>query len=197
MSDYYEPYPRILLSRSIVVAGQLGCGARLVGRAVCARTGVRYVDVDRRIEHEEGRALHRIAYEEGPPYIAAAASRILARIVDERPWAVVVLDRAWPEPGGEASLLADLDVAHLKRDPAFLIAHVVADLRSAHGWVAPELEPEALGTSALLRLHAKRDPLLRESDIVVEAGSLHAHAVATILIEALESVAGAEPMPSA
>lgn len=196
MSDYYAPHPRLLLARSIVVAGQLGCGARLVGRGVCARTGLRFVDVDRRIEHEEGRALHRIAYEDGPEFIAAAASRLLAYLADERPWAVIVLDRAWPDPGGESDLVSDVDLVYVKRDPTYLLARLARDLRSAHGWIAPDLEPDTLRVGDLARLHERRDPLLRESDIVLEAGSQHEHAVAAILIEALESVAGAEPMPS-
>ena len=52
MDDYYSPHPRVQLDQAIAIAGQIGSGARMIGRCLSARTGLPFVDVDRQVEHD-------------------------------------------------------------------------------------------------------------------------------------------------
>ena len=192
MTDYYDPHARLSLSRPILVAGQIGSGTRLIGRTLCARTGLPFVEVDRQIEHEAGRSLARIATEDGLNRLANWSRSVLERLAIQRPWAVVVLDRAWPARESSSVLRRRFDFVSIQRDPAFLFERVEEVLHSEHHWILTGHENKLESEHDLECLHAERDPLLREAGIMLDAGAQHEHRVASILLDALEPVAGAE-----
>lgn len=192
MSDYYDPFPRMNLARPIVIAGQIGCGARLVARSLCARTGLPFVDVDRKIEHEAGASLDQIARDQSPGRIAHWARMIVERHAIQRPWSVIVLDRAWPTSEVASLLRRKVDFVHIQRTPDFLLPRMRKELRVAGAWLRSGLTEELLDVAELKPFLDQRIPLLAEAGILLDAGSQHELGVANIVQESLESVAQAD-----
>lgn len=194
MIDYYDPSPRIRLARSIVIAGQLGCGARMIGRTLSARTGLPFAEVDRLIEHEAGRSLREIAAEEGTKRIEALARTVLERRALERPFGLIVVDRAWPAAESRRLLRRRLDFVHVKRPARFLFERLTRRLGPAEGWLLGELAGNLRDESDLEPLFAQRTPLLAEAQILLDAGSRHEMRVAQLLAGSLEAVSGAQTL---
>lgn len=189
MSDYYEPYPRILLERPILIAGQIGCGARLIARTLCARTGLPFIDVDRKIEHEAGASLAQIARDQGSGRIARWARTIVERHAQQRPWSAIVLDHAWPTIEVAQLLRRNLDFVHIQRSNDFLLGRIRREIQHAGRWMS-EGFPETVVDAADLEPYLdRRRPLLSEARILLDAGSQHELAVARIVQESLDPVA--------
>ena len=191
MNDYYEPALRIALPRPIVIGGQLGCGSRLIGRSLCARTGLPFVEVDRQIEHEAGRALAQIAEEEGEERVARWARAVLERLALQRPWSVIVLDHAWPTAETTYLLRRKLDFVHVARSDAFLQSRLVKELDLSFRWLLEEPGGWSAGELDLAALAAHRAPLLTEARILLDAGDQHEHLIAGLLLDSIESLADA------
>ncbi len=191
-SDYYDPSPRITVSRPIVIGGQLGCGARLIGRALCARTGLAFADVDRLIEHEAGASLARLAGEKGIVRIGTLASETLERVVGQRPWGVIVLDQAWPTIEVTALLESQSHFIHVQRDAAFLFETLSRRAHVRDRWLMAHQGEEVLEVGDLAQLDAQRMPLLRAAHIHLDAGREHELKVAGLLVDSLSSVAEAD-----
>ena len=192
-SDYYDPFPRMSLSRPILIAGQLGSRTRLIGRSFCARTGLPFVDIDRKIEHEAGRSLIEIAGVEGPARVANWARFMLDRFARERPRSVIVLDRAWPAIDSKQQLADRVDFVHvlLPRDVLFELMR--EELYGPASWLLYK-EPEERRDPD--RWHeyfdtwlSRRTPLLDYASILLEADQLHPHDVAKLLMDSLDSIA--------
>ena len=194
MRDYYDPQPCLRLSRPIVLAGQIGAGTRLIGRALCARTGLPFVEVDRQIEHEAGRSLTRIAVEESVDRLSSLARSVFERLALQRPWSVIVFDHAWPTPEASAFLGKRVDFVHVERPTDFLFERLEKELAGDNRWLLEGQLEKVQSEADHARLLEQREPLLRGARIMLDAGHQHELAIASILLEALEPVAGAQPL---
>lgn len=186
MSDYYEPHPRVRFERPIVLAGQIGCGAAAVAWQVAAQTGIRFVSVDRLIEHDAGRELARLAVEEGMARLIARTDAVLERVATEAPFGLIVVDRAWPSMAVQETLRRKTLFLHLQRPYDHLARHFDEELRRAGDWILRDPLPSTGATAGLREICAHREALLREAEIVVEGGELHAQPLAQLLLESLE-----------
>lgn len=192
MSDYYEPHPRFVLEKPVVLAGQLGCGVAAIARHVSGRTGVRFEEIDRLIEHEAGSSLARLAVEEGRDRIEARSAELIRRIVTRRPFGLIVLGSAWPGEAVSQILSRETHFIHVERPLAFLRKRLPQQIERDGDWITGGLfdwtQPEADHEP----LFERRRPLLSAAHGVLDAGDQHASAVAGILLDSLERVSAAE-----
>lgn len=189
MSDYYEPHPRLLLERPFVLGGAIGCGTRLIGRILCARTGLPFVEVDRQIEHEAGCELARIAEFEGAAGVSERAAAVLERVATRSPFAVVALDHAWPHARVVGLLARDLDLVRIERPADYLLERTEREILQAGRWVLGGVPLVIRNASDLAFLSAQRESLLGAARRRIDAGADHEHRVAERLLEGLESAA--------
>lgn len=194
MSGYYDPYPRFILTRPMVIAGQIGCGARRVGRALTARTGLPFAEIDRLIEHEAGCSLAQIAASEGPARVARWSLAVMERLATQRPYSLIVLDSAWPPTSSIKPLLRKLDFVHLQRDSAFLLERFDKERRRTGEWILDGLSTNEASADLLAPLRDRRLPLLREAQILLDAGKQNEIHTAELLLDSLEATVGAIPV---
>lgn len=192
MSDYYDPHPRIRLEKPIVLAGQIGCAAPAVGRNIAAQTGISFTEIDRLIEHEAGRSLARIAVEDSIDRLAAWADSTLFRIAGETPFGLIILDRAWPSMATRDTLRRRTHFVYLQRSIDFLRQAFAEELQRTGDWILRGRPGSAGDEIGLPELHARREPILCDAEIVLEAGDLHAHRIASMLLESLEQIVDVE-----
>jgi len=194
MSDYYDPHARLRLGKAVVLGGQIGCGAAAIGRSVSARLGLAFSEVDRLIEHDAGMSLAKLAFEDGPERIGLRAESVLARLVQRPPHGIVVLDRAWPPPTAREILTRQAIFVQIHRPEDYLARRWAAELERAGDWVlgGSSLRLPIQDVRDLQPFFAQREPLLRESQIVLAAGDQHANRVADLLLESFEQISGAE-----
>lgn len=188
---YYDPYPRFALERPVLIAGQLGCGAPSMGRMVSARTGLAFCEIDRLIEHESGCSLAKLVNEQGGARIERLAETILDRVSRQTPFGLIVLDGAWLPLTARSLLRRRLDFIHVQRDESHLRARWGEDACGGRGWLQDAVraaEQQQLGSGFEAALRA-REPLLAEASILLDAQDQHAHRMAEVLMEALESLA--------
>jgi len=191
--DYYEPHACLALMRPVVLGGQVGCGARLIGRSLSARTGLPFVEVDRQVEHEAGVSLAKLAAEQGVGQVAARARSVLEAVAIRRPWSIVVLDRAWPTSEVRPLFRRRLDFVHVRRPAGYLRGRMRQELwRSAGGNGCAVLSVEGRSEEEVDACSTARDSLLNEAKVLVEAGEQHEHRVGEILLGALETITHAE-----
>ena len=187
-SDYYEPHARRKLARPLVIGGDLGCGARLIGRTVCARTGLPFVEVDRQIEHEAGESLDALAARIGPKRIAERARMALERVAIQRPCSVVALEWVWPGAEVEHLFRRKLHLVHIRRPADFLLERIEKEVHRAGPWLLGD-HPFVFRTEAdLAPLREARARLLCKASILLEAGDQHAHLVSKLIIDSLDSI---------
>lgn len=191
MSDYYDPHPRLRLSRPVVLAGDVGCGAAAVAWQIAAQTGIGFVSIDRLIEHEAGCALARLAVEEGMARLVARTDAVLERVADETPFGLVVIDRAWPSLAVRDTLRRRTLFARLERPYEHLVRNFDEELRRAGDWILRDLTPSNGEPIGLRDVCAHRAMLLREAELVFEGGDLHVHRIAQQLLESLEQLVDA------
>lgn len=188
MSDYYDPHPRLRLSRPVVLAGDFGCGSAAVAWQIAAQTGIGFRSIDRLIEHDAGCALARLAVEEGTARLVARTDALLERVVDETPFGIVVIDRTWPSLAVRDVLRRRTLFARLDRPYAHLARHFDEELRRAGDWILRDLSSASGEPVGLREVRAHRAMLLREAELVFEAGDLHVHRIAEQLLEAFEQL---------
>lgn len=186
MNDYYDPHPRIRFERPIVLAGPIGCGAGAVAWQIAAQTGIRFVSIDRLIEHDAGRELARLAVEEGMGRLIARTDAMLERVANETPFGLVVIDRAWPSRAVRDTLRRRTLFLHLQRPEEYLARHFDEELRRAGDWILRDFVAASGAPVGLRELCAHREELLREAEIVFAGGELHAQPLAQLLLESLE-----------
>ena len=188
MSDYYEPHSRFRLARHVVLAGQIGSGTPVIGRNVSSQTGLPFLEVDRLIEHESGRSLDRLAVEQGGASLARDAGSVLERLSRQTPFGLIVLDRVWPAASARELLCSRMDFVHVRRPTAWLLERLPEEVRRAGDWILEGAATPKSADHALLVHLERREPLLREAGIVLEAGFMHANQVADVLIDSLEQL---------
>lgn len=193
MNGYYDPFPTMVLSRPLLIGGHLGSGTRLIGRSLCARTGLPFVDIDRKIEHEAGLSLAQIAAADGRRRIESWAESMLDRFARQRPWSVIVLDRAWPRRDLQRLLSDRVDFVHVLRAQEYLLDRMRKELYGPANWLL-QGEPKEIcdpgrWPDTLDAWLARRAPLLDFASVLLDAERLHPHRVAGLLMESLDSVA--------
>lgn len=164
-------------ARHLVLVGMMGSGKTVVGRAVAARLGRRFVDTDALVAERAGRSVRAIFTEEGEDAFRALEAEALAVALASPAPAVIAA-------GGGAVLRADnrerlrrARVVWLRAAPATLAARVGgADHR-------PLLDDDPVGT--LERLAAARRPLYEEvADVAVDVDGLSPDAVVEAVLRA-------------
>ncbi|HKK50108.1 MAG TPA: shikimate kinase [Myxococcota bacterium] len=194
MSDYYDPHPRLRLSKAVVLGGQIGCGAPAIGRNVASRTGLSFSEVDRVIEHEAGMSLARLVFEDGLERLEMRAELVLSRLVHQSPRGIIVLDRAWIPETARDLLRRQCHFVHVRRPMEYLVERFDAERRRSGDWIFEGSPEAARAAGDPGSVFDRREPRLRESRIVLEAGDQHANRVADLLLESFEQVSGAETL---
>lgn len=192
MDDYYSPHPRVQLDQAIAIAGQIGSGARMIGRCLSARTGLPFVDVDRQVEHENGASLRAQVASVGPRRLAERARDVLERVSLQRPWPVIVLDAAWPSIAATHLFTRRLALVYVQRPDSFLLEHVEKDLHRAGQWLVGDRPFVFRDARDLEHLHRDRAEILAKARILYDAEDLHPHRVAEALQDALGAMGGLE-----
>lgn len=119
MDGYYDPGPLLLLDRPVSLAGYLTAETRVVGYRLAALLGLPAIDVDRRIEHREGRSAWSILWDDGEPRYRQLERQELRRALRERPCSVVSLgDGALMDEDNLAFVLAESHLVVLDLDLA-------------------------------------------------------------------------------
>jgi len=194
MSDYYEPYPRLRLSKAMVLAGQLGCGAAAIGRNVASRTGLPFCEIDRMIEHEAGCSLARLAVEGGAEGVVRRAESVLARLAGQSPRGLIIVDRAWLPPTAREILRRQTHFVYIRRPIPYLLEHLDHEVRRSGDWILDGHAAPIRDEIELKPLLDRREPLLCDSRIVLDAGADHANRVADVLLDSFEQVSSAEAL---
>lgn len=190
VDDYYSPHPSVRLERPIVIAGQLGCGARMVGRVLSARTGLPYVEIDRQVEHEAGTTLGDLADRIGPKRVADRARDALERVALRRPCPVVVLDAAWPSSAATRLFQRRLALVYIQRPTSYLLPRIEKEIHRAGAWLLGGRPAVFRDRGDLAPLHADRAELLASAEILFDAEDQHPQRVAQDLRSALETTIG-------
>jgi shikimate kinase len=193
-ADYYDPSPRLHLAQPIVVAGQIGCGAPLVGRGVAARTGIRFAEVDRGIEHQAGRSLARIAQEDGIDEINMQAERVIARLIERPPFGIIVLDKAWLPLSCSALLKQATHMVHIDRPIQLLADRLPREVARSGSWLLRGTAPPRGEPRALEPILRERAPLLNAAHTLLHAEHEGESRVATLLLDSLTAISDAEPL---
>ena len=194
MDDYYAPHPRLLLGEPLLLVGQVGAGTSLVARAIAARTGLPFVDVDRNVENSAGCSLPELVGRDGIAALATHSAAALERAFARRPCAVIAGGSAPLKP--EAMRLARENgrVVYLRRPAEALLQRIRAQLAGQPG----SLYEFALATPAtaeeLAPLLEAQAPGLEGADVVLECGDRPAGAIAGELIEALDRIVETRPL---
>lgn len=118
-----------------VLIGPMAAGKTSVGRALAARLGVPFADLDALIVQEAGRTIPDIFSDEGEPAFREREARSLARAVAHQR-GVLSLGGGAPMHARAASTLRDLPVVLLEIDEA------TVSRRLAHGVGRPMLAGE-------------------------------------------------------
>ncbi|MGB0618374.1 MAG: shikimate kinase [Myxococcota bacterium] len=192
MDDYYSPHPRVLLSRPILIGGQMGCGAPLVGRTLSARTGLPFVEVDRRIEHAAGASLAELAKRDGLASVARRARDVLLACALERPASIVVLDAAWPTAGVGRALGRSLDLVHVERSADYLLDRIEKEIHRVGLWRLGGHPFAFRNGGDLAAFQGDRIDLLARATVHYTAGHQHPLEVVDGLLESLEAIFGAK-----
>ena len=99
MSDYYDPYPLLILDRHFVIAGYFGDETRRIGYQLAALTGLGVNDLDRTIEHYAGKSVWQLIWSEGEDRYRQMERQYLARLLAAEPRGIVTL--------GDGALIAE------------------------------------------------------------------------------------------
>jgi hypothetical protein len=146
------------------------------------------------IEHEAGCSLAQIAAKKGPDRVARWSLAVIERLTTQRPYNLIVLDSAWPPAASVKPLLRKLDFVHLQREPAFLLERFDNERRRTGEWILNGLSSNEESADLFAPLHDRRLLLLREAQILLEAGTQDELSAAELLLDSLEATVGAMPL---
>jgi len=166
------------LRKTIVLVGLMGAGKTTVGQRLAKHLGVSFVDSDREIEVAANLSIPEIFERFGEPYFRDGETRVIARLLSEKPCVLATGGGAFMAEGNRA-LIKDNGVSvWIKADLDTLWARVKG--RSGRPLLAGEN-----GKSVLSDLLDKRYPTYETSDIIVQshANSEHERVVNAIVSE--------------
>jgi shikimate kinase len=105
--DYYSWKPTLRLTRPLVLCGVPGAGVGRTARAVNLLTGVPFVWLDRRVEHQLGRSVEVVQFREGHGPRVVIEREVLAEARASAEPPVVALSDVTYEDPALARLLED------------------------------------------------------------------------------------------
>ncbi len=190
MDDYYAPHPTRRLDEPLVLAGQVGSGVAQIGRAMAARTGIPFSDVDRMVENAVGHSLPHLLSKRGLGVLVHESLYALDRALTRRPPGIVILGSAAVTQEQLQPFLDRARFVFVTRPKEVLFRRVRAQLEANPGSLFQFQLAEPRAVSDLEPLLAARDSTLRHAHAVVEAGDRHANEIATELLGALDRFLG-------
>lgn len=192
--DYYDPHPRIRLEEHVVLAGQVGSGVASIGRAMAARTGLPFAEVDRMVEHTLGSSMARIVGEQGAASLRGHCSEALRRALARQVRGFVVLGSGGLEPQDLEAVRAETRFVYVRRPAAVLLRRIQSQLARSPG----SLFQFALGVprspQELAPLLAGREKALLGAHVILEAGDRDAREIADDLLSSLDRITGVESL---
>lgn len=98
--DYYDYAPTIAIERHVSLISLLTSETRAIAYRVAALSGLRFVDLDRLIEHECGASVNSLVAQEGEAGYRERERRVLRSALADSPPAIISLgDGALMDPG--------------------------------------------------------------------------------------------------
>ena len=91
MQGYYDYGPLVDLRKPVALAGYLTEETRVVGYRLAALLGLPSIDLDRRIEHQSGRSVWSLVWDESEARYRQLERQELRRAVRERPCGILSL----------------------------------------------------------------------------------------------------------
>ncbi|RYG92196.1 shikimate kinase [Loktanella sp. IMCC34160] len=75
----------MILHRTVVLVGMMGCGKSAVGRSLAARLGVQLLDSDAEIERAANASISEIFARDGEPFFRDREAEVIARLLSGPP----------------------------------------------------------------------------------------------------------------
>jgi len=166
--------------RAVFLVGFMGAGKTSVGRALAARLGWRFLDLDDRIEAREGRTVREIFEQSGEAAFRRSESAELQTLLNEVNGTATVAalgGGAFVQPDNAASL------RQLAAPIIFLDAPV--ETLSERCWSAMEVRPLFRDAQSFRRLYEARRPVYMGATIRVDTAGKSIEAVADEIISTL------------
>jgi shikimate kinase len=145
----------------IYLVGFMGAGKTTVARALGARLGWRWEDIDARIEARERRTVAQIFSQSGEPYFRQAERAVLGELLPQREIVVASGGGTFAEPDNRALMLADGAVIWLDVPFERVIQRVPGDGR----------RPLAADRAGMERLYARRQLAYAEAHVRLDASA--------------------------
>jgi shikimate kinase len=169
-------------SAHIVLVGPMGAGKTTLGRALAARLGCAFVDVDARIEADAAQSIPALFAAEGEAGFRRRESDALRAVLAGAPAVVATGGGAVLDAGNRAAMRAAGTVVYLTLDPATQLARLGGD-------TGRPLLQTADPAGTLAALQAQREPLYREAaHLAFDAGALAPDAAAIALADRLAAL---------
>lgn len=142
----------------------MGSGKTTLGRRLAKETGMRFIDLDREIEHRNGVSVATIFEIEGEAGFRARESQLLAEVSGEDGLVIATGGGTVLSPINRARLLASSGVVYLHASANLLYSRTRNDRSRPLLQVADPL-------AKIRQLVERRDSLYREvADVIIEAG---------------------------
>lgn len=188
MHDYYDPHPTVAVSRPLVLVGCFGAGASQVAYALCARTGLPFVDLDRVVEHAAGSSLGALFVRSGEQRYRELARAALDQALRRRPLPVIALGtETLRDPICRRRVLAETQSVYLRAGAGELARRVQAQLSDQPTRFFPFLADATDATpERLAPLLAERRADLEQAALVLDIDGLHANTVVKTLLARLD-----------
>ncbi len=159
----------------------MGCGKSTIGRKLSARLGWDLIDTDSTIERCEGMSVGEIFDTYGEEYFRELEGKVLANIVDEGRNCIVSTGGGLPLWGDNMSIMNEAGVTiYIART-----AENIASRLSAHGR-AKRPKIRDLSDYELVNYMRRnielRDPIYRQSNVVIDAVPLSDNAILDYII---------------
>lgn len=185
--DYYDPHPTAALARPLALVGCYGAGAPQVAYALCARSGLPFVDLDRMIEHAAGSSLGALFVRSGAERYHELARAALDQGLRRRPHPVVALGpEALRDRTIRRRVAAEATLVYLRGEPDELARRARAQLAEQPTRFFPFLADAAAATIERLgALLDERREGYEEATIVLELAGAHPHTLAEALVTRL------------
>ena len=166
--------------RSIVMVGLMGCGKTSVGRRTAQQLGLPFVDADEAIEQAAGKTIKEIFDDHGEAYFRDGERRVIARLLRSAPQVLATGGGAFMNAETRAAIAATGVAVWLKADLPLLMRRV---MKRSNRPLLQSANPEEVMRGFM----ATRYPIYAEAPVTVESRDIAHDAMATRVIEALNS----------
>lgn len=188
IEDYYSPHSSHRLSEPLVLGGQVGSGVARVGRAMAARTGLRFTEIDRVVENGVGQSLGQLLRTRGPDTLTEASLVALSRALRRRPYGIIILGSGAVSTNDMADLTPRARFVYVMRPRKVLFDGVCAQLAALPGSLFQFQLATPKREEDLEPLLAAREGALRKSQTTVDAGDRHPNELATAILGILDRI---------